>query len=64
MSGDHQGVLWGLVQLGATGLDWVMGLGGCGACAGCVRHGNLWAGLGIFGGMGVVRETGWIEWCL
>lgn len=45
-----------------------LGWGWAGDGLGCAWCGNLRAGLGIFGGMGVVRETGWkgvwIEWCL
>ena len=49
LSGDHQGVLWGLVgcrgrlvQLGATECNWIglaMGLGWCEVCAG---YGGIW----------------------
>lgn len=38
---------------------WVRFGDGVGDGLGCARGGNLRAGLGIFGGMGVVRGTGW-----
>ena len=67
LSGDRQGVLWGLVgiggvqgcnlvQLGATGFGLAMGLGVCGVCAGWLFTG--WVGDIWWDGSGVWEMSG------
>lgn len=80
LSGDHQGVLWGLVgcrgdwsgwcnlvQLGATGFGLVMGWGVCGVCAGWLFTGwvgDIWWDRVVCGAEWKRVWIEWIEWCL